>query len=68
MSSHIDTLKVAYTEGYKAGERIGQQCMMDCTMIYLHRQGWGAQRIKQYFEGVNAIIDEYAGVFKVTQE
>jgi len=67
-NNHIDSLKVSYYEGHRTGERIGQQRMLDSTMIYLHRQGWGEKRIKDYFDGVNAVMDEYAEAFKPTQE
>ncbi len=68
LNNHIGSLKISFYEGHRTGERIGEQRMMDCTMIYLHRQGWGEKRIKDYFDGVNAVIDEYAEAFKPTQE
>lgn len=67
-NNHLNGLKSSFYEGHKSGERLGQQRMMDCTMIYLHRQGWGEKRIKDYFDGVNAVCDEFSEAFRPTQE
>lgn len=67
-NAHIDSLKVSFYEGHKTGERIGEQRMMDSTMIYFARLGWSAEQVKAYFAEVNAIIDEYAEAFSPTQE
>ena len=66
--AYLDSIKSSFYEGHRAGERLGQQRMMDATMIYLHRQGWGEKRIKDYFDGMNAILDEYAEAFQPTQD
>ena len=65
-SGYLNGQSAAFFNGKNVGERIGQQQVMDATMIYLHRHGWGEKRIKEYFIGMNAILDEYAEAFMAT--
>lgn len=44
-SDMLRRLSDAYKRGYIDGQNCGQQQSFDGTMIYLHRNGWGAQRI-----------------------
>ena len=64
----IGSMKAAYEEGRKDGERIGQQQIVDASMIFFARIGWNADQVAKYFADVNAILDEYAGAYAVSME
>lgn len=42
------------------GIRHGQQYAIDIVMVYLHRQGWGYDRIRRMIDEITVLADEYA--------
>jgi len=50
-------------EAFADGQRVGQQQTFDAVMIYLHRNGWGTQRILKLHAGTNGVMEEYAPAF-----
>ena len=67
-SSYLDSQKAVFYDGKHLGERMGQQQVLDATMIYLKRLGWSSEQVIAYYHGMNAILDEFAEAFAVTQE
>lgn len=65
---YLDSLERAYFQGKHVGERVGQQTIFDCAMVYLIRNGWDGKQIVDFFDGTNAIIDEFDQAYKPCQE
>ena len=57
-----------YNDGFAEGQRLGQQQLIDATMIYLKRHGRSTEDAKGYFKEVNAILDEYYKAYFPTQD
>lgn len=55
-------------EFFAEGQRMGHQQMLDAAMIWLHRQGWGGERNKRFFNGVNAVMNEYGDAYHIGME
>ena len=55
--------RALYAQAFADGQRVGQQQAVDAVMIYLHRNGWGAQRIQKLHAGTNSAMEEYAPTF-----
>lgn len=67
-SDMLRRLSDAYKRGYIDGQNCGQQQAFDGVMIYLHRNGWGAQRIIRLNQGLADVLDEYAPAFHTGME
>lgn len=63
LNDMLKRLSDAYKQGFIDGQNCGQQQAFDGTMIYLHRNGWGAQRIIRLNKGLGEVLDEYAPAF-----
>ena len=50
------------------GMLVGEQYAIDCTMIALHRLGWGYDRIKRLFDLVTELSDYYAETLHLGME
>lgn len=67
-SGLIQRATAVYNTAFADGQLCGQQQTFDAVMIYLHRNGWGAQRILKLHKGIHDIMDEYSGAFCVGME
>ena len=65
---YLDSLEKAYLEGKRDGERVGQQTIFDCAMVYLIRKGWDGKQIVDFFTGTNDVIDEFGQAYRPCQE
>lgn len=69
MSNNLINRSVSvYNDGHADGQRIGQQQIIDATMIWLKRRGMGREDAEQYFREVNEIADEYAEAYHPTPD
>lgn len=64
----LDCQKSSYYEGHTDGQRIGQQQIIDATMIYMARLGRTREDAENYFKEVNAILDDYMEAFAKTDD
>ena len=68
MSGLIDSAKSAFIEGHKDGQQLGQQQIIDATMIYMARLGRTREDAEAYFKAVNDILDDYVEAFAKTDD
>lgn len=66
--AHVDDLKISFYEGHSQGQHIGQQQILDATMIYMARIGWEKEQVIDYYKEMNLILDRYADAFKPCME
>lgn len=64
----LNCQRTSYFEGHTDGQRIGQQQIIDATMIYMARLGLGRKDAEDYFKEVNSILDDYTEAFAVTDD
>ena len=68
VNRYIDSQRVSFFEGHKDGQRIGQQQIIDATMIYMARLGLEREKAVEYFNQVNSILDDYMEAFSPTDD
>lgn len=59
-SGYLDRQRAVYRKLLDAGMDCGEQYMIDCVMIALHRQGWGYTRIKRLVDDVEKLRKYFA--------
>ena len=64
----IDSAKSAFSDGHQDGQRLGQQQIIDATMVYMARLGRTREDALAYFKAVNDILDEYVEAFMRTDD
>lgn len=67
-NSFIESQRISYYQGFTEGQRLGQQQIIDATMIYMARLGMKREDAENYFREFNEITDRYDEAFKPTDD
>lgn len=62
-NSHLKTLADYFNEGFRDGRRMGQQQVIDATLVLMARMGKLQEDGVAYFKDVSEVLDEYESAF-----